>query len=83
MHGGPELSIIIPAYNESATIVRTLTLARDYLESKQTTFEIIVSADGSDSRAGTPQNPRPPRDLRADRRPATGHPDRSGHGGID
>jgi glycosyltransferase involved in cell wall biosynthesis len=48
VHGGPELSIIIPAYNESATIVRTLTLVRDYLESKQTTFEIIVSADGSD-----------------------------------
>ena len=48
MHGGPELSIIIPAYNESATIVRTLTLVRDYLESKDTTFEVIVSADGDD-----------------------------------
>jgi glycosyltransferase involved in cell wall biosynthesis len=48
VHGGPDLSIIIPAYNESATIVRTLTLVRDYLECKQTTFEIIVSADGND-----------------------------------
>ena len=48
MHGGPELTIIIPAYNEAATIVPTLTLVRDYLESKQTTFEIIVSADGND-----------------------------------
>ncbi len=48
MHGGPELSIIIPAYNESATIVRTLTLVRDYLDSKDMSFEVIVSADGND-----------------------------------
>jgi dolichyl-phosphate beta-glucosyltransferase len=46
--GGPELSIIIPAFNESATIVRTLTLVRDYLDAQNSTFEVIVSADGND-----------------------------------
>src|SRR4051812_9990923 len=41
--GGPELSIIIPAYNEAATIVRTLTLVREYLEVQGTSYEVIVS----------------------------------------
>lgn len=48
MPGGPDLSIIIPAYNESATIVRTLTLVREYLEGQGMSFEVIVSADGND-----------------------------------
>ncbi|HEY8749337.1 MAG TPA: dolichyl-phosphate beta-glucosyltransferase [Tepidisphaeraceae bacterium] len=48
MPGGPELSIIIPAYNESATIVRTLTLVREYLDGQAGSFEVIVSADGKD-----------------------------------
>ena len=48
MPGSPELSIIIPAYNEAATIVRTLTLVREYLVQTQRSFEIIISADGND-----------------------------------
>jgi len=48
VRSSPELSIIIPAYNEAASIVRTLTLVRDYLDSHDQTFEVIVSADGND-----------------------------------
>ncbi len=44
----PYLSLIVPAYNESATIARTLGLMRDYLEQRAWAWEIIVSADGTD-----------------------------------
>ena len=47
----PQLSIIIPAYNEAATIVRTLALVREYLDRQQKTYQIIVWADGNDAPA--------------------------------
>ena len=43
-----ELTLIFPAFNEAARIETTLREAIAYLERKQLTFEIIVSADGTD-----------------------------------
>jgi dolichyl-phosphate beta-glucosyltransferase len=42
------LSLIVPAFNEAATIARTLGLMRDYLQGRGWAWEIIVSADGTD-----------------------------------
>jgi len=43
----PELSIIIPAYNEETLIVTTLDCLQSYLSARQESFEIIVVDDGS------------------------------------
>lgn len=43
----PELSIIIPAYNEEARLPRTLGRIQDYLVTRGFTAEIIVVDDGS------------------------------------
>ena len=44
----PMLTLIIPAYNEAARIAQTVSEARTYLDDKKISFEIIVSADGTD-----------------------------------
>jgi dolichyl-phosphate beta-glucosyltransferase len=44
----PDLSIIIPAYNEVRTIVSTLSSVRNYLDQQPVAYELIVSADGND-----------------------------------
>ena len=46
----PYLSLVVPAFNEAASIARTLGLMRDYLERRQPplAWEVIVSADGTD-----------------------------------
>lgn len=44
----PRLSLIVPAFNEVATIQRTLRAIRDYLEPRGYEYELIVSADGTD-----------------------------------
>lgn len=43
----PELSIIIPAYNEEALIVSTLDSLKTYLSARSEGYEIIVVDDGS------------------------------------
>src|SRR5687767_13076527 len=48
MANEPYLSLVVPAYNEAASIARTLGLMRKYLEQRQPSWEIIVSADGTD-----------------------------------
>ena len=48
MSASPRLSLVIPAYNEVATIQRTLRAIRAYLEPRGYTYELIVSADGTD-----------------------------------
>jgi glycosyltransferase involved in cell wall biosynthesis len=46
----PELSIIIPAYNEEALIVSTLDGLGTYLSARPESYEIIVVDDGSQDR---------------------------------
>ena len=47
MDSQPELSIIIPAYNEEARLPKTLDRIRDYLNSIGVPSEVIVVDDGS------------------------------------
>ena len=44
----PRLSLIVPAFNEVATIQTTLRAIRDYLAPRGFAYELIVSADGTD-----------------------------------
>jgi dolichyl-phosphate beta-glucosyltransferase len=44
----PELSIVVPAYNEAKRIVETLLAMTSYLKAHHPSFEIIVIADGND-----------------------------------
>ncbi|AWM37776.1 hypothetical protein GobsT_42070 [Gemmata obscuriglobus] len=48
MSASPQLSLVVPAFNEVATIQCTLRAIRDYLEPRGVTYELIVSADGAD-----------------------------------
>jgi len=43
----PDLSVIVPAYNEETLIVSTLDCLKAYLAARAETFEIIVVDDGS------------------------------------
>jgi glycosyltransferase involved in cell wall biosynthesis len=49
----PELSVVIPAYNEERRLPRALARIRDYLTARQLDAEVIVVDDGS--RDATPQ----------------------------
>jgi dolichyl-phosphate beta-glucosyltransferase len=43
----PELSLIVPAYNEEELIVGTLTTLREHLKTRAESYELIVVDDGS------------------------------------
>lgn len=47
MSEAPELTLVIPAYNEAARLGRTLGAVRDYLASEFSDWEIVVVDDGS------------------------------------
>lgn len=44
----PDVSLILPAFNESKTIVNTVREAYSYFESRNLRSQIIISADGND-----------------------------------
>lgn len=46
----PEISIIVPAYNEEALIANTLDGLRSYMSTRVERFEIIIVDDGSQDR---------------------------------
>lgn len=48
--GPPQLSIVIPAFNEESRLGATLDAWRGYLERQPQTWEIIVADDGSEDR---------------------------------
>jgi len=72
----PYLTLILPAFNESRTIVSTLSKTIAYFEDRRYTYQVIVAADGTD---GT-------RELVAElgrsnpKIQAIGHPERLGKG---
>jgi len=45
----PYLSVILPAYNEAASIGRALAAMRTFLEDQGYAYEVIVAADGDDA----------------------------------
>src|SRR6266545_3278708 len=47
-HTAPDISLILPAFNEVVTIAATVCEAARYFESRSLRYELIVSADGSD-----------------------------------
>jgi dolichyl-phosphate beta-glucosyltransferase len=43
-----DISLILPAFNEAATIVQTIREVVEYFESRKYRYEVIVAADGND-----------------------------------
>jgi dolichyl-phosphate beta-glucosyltransferase len=46
--GAPDISLILPAYNEVRTIAKTIAEVIAYFDRRALTYEIIVAADGDD-----------------------------------
>ena len=50
---GPDLAVVVPAFNEAARIAPTLERVLAFLEQREEPFEIVVADDGSsDGTAG-------------------------------
>ena len=72
----PYLSLILPAYNESATIVSTISKTIAYLDERGYSYQIIVAADGNDgTREKVAELSRTNPAIQV-----TGHPERLGKG---
>ena len=50
MAAGPELSVVVPAYNESERLPRTLSVVKPYLNSTGRSWELVIVNDGSSDR---------------------------------
>ena len=48
MDNCPDISLILPAYNEVNSIARTIGEVQQYFASRKLAYEIVVSADGND-----------------------------------
>jgi len=72
----PYLTLILPAFNESRTIVSTLSKTIAYFDERRYTYQIIVAADGTDStRERVAELGRSNPQIQV-----TGHPERLGKG---
>jgi dolichyl-phosphate beta-glucosyltransferase len=72
----PNISLILPAFNEAGAIARTISESVRYFESRGATYEIIVVADGADgTREIVADMARENSNLRQ-----TGSPERRGKG---
>lgn len=60
----PDLSIIIPAYNEENRLPRSLEAVLSYLERRDATFEVVVVDDGSADRTTELARSYEPRGVR-------------------
>jgi dolichyl-phosphate beta-glucosyltransferase len=72
----PYLTLILPAFNESRTIVSTMTRTIQYFDSRGYSYQIVVAADGTDGtreRVAEMAQSNP-------RIHVTGHPERLGKG---
>lgn len=66
----PELSVVIPAYNEEERLGATLERVLAYLEARRIPFEVLVVDDGSRDRTATVAEPFAGRGVRVLRLPA-------------
>lgn len=48
----PALSVVVPAYNEAARLLRTLDSTAHYLEQRNTLYELLIVDDGSADNTG-------------------------------